>query len=154
MRAARAALTDPSNPVRVLAISGDAGSGKTALAVELAWDVRKRFPDGCVWLRLAELGGPRTPWDDVAVTLLGAIKQSAPSGHVTGSDMAELNDLLHRRRMLVVLDDVEDEGQVIDVLPHPGSKSAMVVLSRTALANLPGRPSSSGHFQRAQRVSC
>lgn len=137
--AARAALIDPPDDVRVLSLTGMSGIGKTVLAAELAWELRERFADGCIWLGPAEFSNPRTGWEKIVFTLHAAVTGTKPDvRQPTNRRIIELQHELQRRQLLVILDDVEDEGQIIDVLPRPGSQSAMIITSRRPLANIPG----------------
>lgn len=55
---------------RVLLIAGRPGSGRTALAEELAREVAADYPDGVLRARLTEPGGRRVPMERVARELL------------------------------------------------------------------------------------
>lgn len=137
--AARAALIDPPDDVRVLSLTGERGVGKTVLAAELAWELREWFADGCIRLGLADLGDPRTSWEEMIFTLHAAVTGTKRDvRQPTDRLIIELQHELRRRKLLVILDDVENEGQIIDVLPRPGSQSAMVITSLRPLANIPG----------------
>lgn len=51
---------------RLLTITGPGGSGKTRLAIETAWAVRHRFPDGVWFIELGEVTDERMTADTVA----------------------------------------------------------------------------------------
>jgi len=123
--------------VVISAVSGTAGVGKTALAVQWAHRVRPEFPDGQLYVNLRgyDADRPVTAAQALAGFLgaLGVAEQGIP---------AELDDRAARyrseiagRRMLVVLDNAGGVEQVRPLLP--GTPSAMVlVTSRDSLAGL------------------
>ncbi|MGW9037915.1 hypothetical protein ACWGQ4_23550, partial [Streptomyces sp. NPDC055721] len=58
---------------RVLLVAGKPGSGRTALAEELAGGLADRYPDGVFRARLTEPGGDPVPTARVAQELLAAL---------------------------------------------------------------------------------
>lgn len=128
-------MKDSAAAQPVVAITGTAGIGKTALAVTVADAVDGAFPDGVIWLDLRGFspGSPASPIDAMAEVLrrLG--------------DPVDLHDedlLRHRflaqvspRRLLLVLDNALDEEQVRPLLPGRGP-ARVIVSSRTDLAGL------------------
>ncbi len=131
----RRALSAPDRPVGV-ALSGLAGSGKTAVALHVAAGLEERFPDGLLYLGL---GGPDPECPTEALgTLLGSLgvrPADLPHGPCGRSHLLRL--LLARRSVLVVLDDVADSAQVRPLLPGVGA-SRVLVVSRRRLADLAG----------------
>ncbi|WP_327068855.1 AfsR/SARP family transcriptional regulator [Kitasatospora sp. NBC_01302] len=124
--------------VPVVVVSGPPGVGKTALAVHAAHRLRERFPDGQLFLGLHEADG--RPCEVGALlgrllTDLGVARESLPPE-------AERRGTLFRsvssgRRLLLVLDDAQDEAQLTALLP--GSPScAVLVTGRGRPAGLPG----------------
>jgi tetratricopeptide (TPR) repeat protein/transcriptional regulator with XRE-family HTH domain len=121
----------------ISAIGGTAGVGKTALAVQWAYQVAERFPDGQLYVNLRgyDPGQPVLPVDALAGFLrtLGVPGTEIP-------DETEERARLYRsrlagRRMLVLLDNARDGEQVRPLLPgDPGCVA--VVTSRDALAGL------------------
>jgi len=85
---------------RLITLTGVGGVGKTRLALRVAAEVRRAFPDG-VWL--VELAGLREPGlvGQSVVAALGFVDQT------TGWSLAALSDLLAERRLLLVLDNCE-----------------------------------------------
>jgi len=145
-----AADSDPeyADELPVVVISGPAGMGKTALAVQWAHRVADRFPGGRLFLDLRGDDGSRALGGAQALAHvlsgLGVPEERIPAGE---SERAALyRTLLHGRRCVIVLDNV---GSVADVLPLvPGSgENLLVVTSRLSLAALAAR-----HAMRAVSV--
>ena len=130
-------------PGRLLAVSGRAGVGKTALAGRLAHDAADRFPDGRVLLLLRDAGGrPLTP-ESAVTTLLRRLRgerDPAEGGRAAAAE-SEPGALLYERtkgrKMLFVLDDAVSEAQVRPLLAALAD-STLVVTSRHALGALEG----------------
>ena len=130
-----------SDPVvaAVMVISGLAGVGKTALAIEAGHRLARDFPDGRLFVDLRgrdrEPLRPYTALDQLLAT----------SGITTGEIRDDPNEpvvrwrsMLRSRRLLIILDDAENEDQVRPLLPPPklGATSAVIVTSRHRLAGL------------------
>ncbi|HEX4705925.1 MAG TPA: tetratricopeptide repeat protein, partial [Pseudonocardiaceae bacterium] len=121
----------------VVVISGTAGMGKTALAVQWAHRLAARFPDGQLFLDLRGHATRRamTPADALAHLLRGL---DIPEDRIPG-DVAEraalYRSLIHARRCLVVADNAGDVEQVVPLLPGGGG-SLLIVTSRRTLAAL------------------
>ncbi|MEU4242512.1 helix-turn-helix domain-containing protein [Actinoplanes sp. NPDC026619] len=117
-------------------LSGPPGVGKSALAVHWGYRVAERFRDGQLYLNLRgfDPDGPMTA-DEAARTLLVALvpPDRVPDGLDARS--ALLRSLLTGRRMLLVLDNARDAGQVRPLLPG-GAGCAVVVTSRNQLPGL------------------
>ena len=123
--------------VVVSAVGGTAGVGKTALAVHWAHRVRAQFPDGQLYVNLHgyDAGRPAAGADVLAGFLraLGCAGPDIPAG--AEERAAAYRSWLAGRRMLVVLDNARDAGQVRPLLPGtPGCVT--VVTSRDALGGL------------------
>jgi DNA-binding SARP family transcriptional activator/tetratricopeptide (TPR) repeat protein len=121
----------------ISAIGGTAGVGKTALAVHWAHQVAARFPDGQLYINLRgyDPRSPVAPADALAGFLqaLGVPGQQIPLG---ADDRARLyRSRLAGRRVLVMLDNARDAGQVRPLLPGDPDCFA-VVTSRDVLAGL------------------
>ncbi|SDX61316.1 Tetratricopeptide repeat-containing protein [Amycolatopsis xylanica] len=123
--------------VVITSIAGTAGVGKTALAVHWAHRTRHLFPDGQLYVNLRgfDRAGPMAT--EVALTLL--LRELGMAGaHIPVEP--EALALLYRstvdgKRLLIVLDNAADAGQVRPLLP--GSAGCFVVVtSRNALTGL------------------
>ncbi len=124
--------------VVISAIDGMAGVGKTALAVHWAHRAADRFPDGQLYVNLRgfDPGGRVTEPAEAVRGLLDALGVPAERVPLGLDAQAGLyRSLLAGRRMLVVLDNARDAGQVQPLLP--GTPTALaVVTSRNQLTAL------------------
>ncbi|MFF9865514.1 tetratricopeptide repeat protein [Streptomyces sp. NPDC013953] len=104
---------------RVLLIAGRPGSGRSTLAAELVRGLvaEGRYEDGVLRARLTEPGGEPVPTERTARELLAELGITAPAG-ADGDDLAQrLRGILAGRRMVLLLDDATDAGQVEPLLP-------------------------------------
>jgi tetratricopeptide (TPR) repeat protein len=129
---------DAAGTVVISAVGGTAGIGKTALAVYFAHQVAGQFPDGQLYVNLRGFdpaGSPVTPAEAVR-GFLEAFEVPAERIPVSpGAQAALYRSLLAGRRVLVVLDNARDAGQVRPLLP--GAPGCMVVVtSRSQLVSL------------------
>ncbi|VVJ17992.1 Transcriptional regulator [Amycolatopsis camponoti] len=128
----------PAPAARTVVLSGTAGVGKTTLAVHWAHSVARDFPDGQLYVNLRGFdptGSPTTP--------AGAVRGFLEALDVPGERIPTTLDaqvglyrtLLANRRVLIVLDNARDAGQVRPLLP--GARACVVVVtSRDQLAGL------------------
>jgi tetratricopeptide (TPR) repeat protein len=121
-------------------IAGPPGVGKTALAVHWAHRVRDRFPDGQLYvdLRGHARGAPTPPVEVLTRFLrsLGMPAEDVPDDQAAAG--GRYRSLLADRRMLVLLDNAADAGQVRPLLP--ASRGGLVlVTSRDRLSGLVAR---------------
>ncbi|WP_405583847.1 AfsR/SARP family transcriptional regulator [Streptomyces sp. NBC_01092] len=131
---------DGTHPATVVisAITGMAGTGKTALAVHWAHRVAHRYPDGqlSIDLRGFDPTGPVVPPDEAIRALLDALgvpPRRIP--HRFDAQAALYRSLLADRRMLILLDNARDTEHVRPLLP--GSPGCLVIVtSRNQLTGL------------------
>jgi tetratricopeptide (TPR) repeat protein len=128
----------PGGTMVISAIDGTAGIGKTALAVQWAHQVAGRFPDGQLYVNLRGFdpaGPPMAPAEAVR-GFLEAFEVPAARIPVSLDAQAALyRSVLAGRRVLVLLDNARDAGQVRPLLPgSPGC--SVVVTSRNRLTGL------------------
>jgi tetratricopeptide (TPR) repeat protein len=132
-----ARIADQEGATAVHVVTGMPGVGKTALAVHVAHKVADRFPDGHLFLELrGHTPGqqPLAPVDALRSLLLAI---GVPARHIPPGldDRARLwRDRLAGKKMLLLLDDAADHGQVRPLLP--GTEGCQVVL--TTRRRLPG----------------
>lgn len=139
---------------RVLLIAGRPGSGRTALASELARRLAEPgdYPDGVLRISLTEPGGERVPAERTARALLDLLSVQAPPG--AGED--ELSEMVREafaaRRALILLDDAVDAEQVEPLLPD--NPDCLVVATATGpLTGVPGvRPCTIGGLDAGSSV--
>lgn len=129
---------DPGGGSAVALITGPPGVGKTSLAVHFAHSVTSQYPDGQLYADLrgfAPAAAPATP-GEVIRGLLEAL--GVPPARMPGSQAALVSlyrTLLNGRRVLLVLDNARDAGQVTPLMP--GSPGCLVlVTSRDQLSPL------------------
>ncbi|MET9351565.1 BTAD domain-containing putative transcriptional regulator [Streptomyces sp. NPDC006617] len=120
-------------------ITGKPGTGKSATAVRLAHRLAATaFPDGQLYCDLrGTTASPATPTEVLGRFLraLGVPGELIPE---SPDERAEsYRTRVAARRILVVLDDAADEGQVLPLLPGSGP-CRVLVTSRSGLTALPG----------------
>jgi hypothetical protein len=126
-----------TSAVSIAAIVGGAGTGKTALAVHWAHQVRSRFGDGQLYV---DLGGTRggtwlEPIHALTYLLRGLGVATPDIPDELDQAAALYRTLLADRRALVVLDDARNTDQLRLLLPgNPGC--LVLVTSRDQLVGL------------------
>jgi DNA-binding SARP family transcriptional activator len=114
--------------VRIAAVNGAGGFGKTTLAVHAAHQVRGEFPDGQLYADLLDASArPAEPGEVLARFLrdLGVEGDRVP---VRDDERAALyRTRLTGRRVLILLDNAQDAAQVRSLLP--GSSSCAVLVT-------------------------
>ncbi len=122
--------------VRIAVVAGAGGLGKTSLAVHAAHQIRRKFPDGQLYVDLLGATPNPVPAGDVLARFL---RDLGVDGRDIGVDEAEraarYRTTLARRRMLVVLDNARDAAQVRPLLPGTAS-SAVLVTTRSRMPDL------------------
>jgi DNA-binding SARP family transcriptional activator len=129
------ASSDPG-AVRIAVVAGAGGLGKTSLAVHAAHRVRRKFPDGQLYVDL--LGATPTP-----LAASDALARFLRDLGVDGWDIpvdederaARYRTALATRRMLIVLDNARDAAQVRPLLPGSAS-CAVLVTTRSRMPDL------------------
>jgi tetratricopeptide (TPR) repeat protein len=114
------------------------GSGKTALAVHWSHQVAGRFPDGQLYVNLRGYDPEAPPLSprEALLDLLGALAvEPGRIPHGLEARGALYRSLLADRRMLVVLDNAREVGQVRPLLPG-SSRCVVVVTSRHQMPGL------------------
>lgn len=123
--------------MRIVAISGKGGVGKSSLAIRVAHELADAFPDGHLYADMQAPGGE----DPTATLLARFLRALGVSGPAVPEDLQERVEMYRSRladkRLLVVLDDVTSEEQVVPLLP--GSPTcAVITTSRARLSGLSG----------------
>jgi DNA-binding SARP family transcriptional activator len=117
-------------------VAGAGGLGKTTLAIHAAHRIRDHFPDGQLYVDLlGATAQPLRPGDVLARFLrnLGVDGDKVPAGDEERA--ALYRTLLTGRRVLIVLDNARDTGQVRPLLPGSAS-CAVLVTTRNRTADL------------------
>ncbi|MGO4758120.1 BTAD domain-containing putative transcriptional regulator, partial [Streptomyces sp. 2MCAF27] len=123
---------------RVAAISGQAGVGKTSLAVRVAHEVSAAFGDGQLF---ADLGGFRDPDEGAHEVMARFLRALGVAGQTIPESPGERGEMYRSRlagaRVLIVLDNAATERQVRKLSPGSGS-CVVLVTSRLRLTGLAG----------------
>jgi len=129
-------LQDGGNPyaMRIVAISGMSGIGKSSLAIQAAHELAAEFPDGQLY---ADLRTGESTAGTVLARFLRALRVGSSSLPDEVAERAETyRSQIAGKRILIVLDDMVSEEQVLPLLP--GSPScAVLATSRAKLGGLP-----------------
>lgn len=122
---------------RLVTLTGPAGVGKSRLAVEAAGRLASRFSDGVWFVELATVTDP----GQVTHTVASALSVGEQPGEALADTLVES---LRRRRLLVVLDDVEHVVNALAPLAYKllqaCAELAIVATSQEALAIAGERP--------------
>ncbi|SER92075.1 Tetratricopeptide repeat-containing protein [Lentzea xinjiangensis] len=135
-----AVLDDTSGPLVISAVSGAAGVGKTALAVRWAHTAADRFPAGQLYVNLRGFDPAAEPArpQEVIRRFLAAL--GVPPGRVPQDEAAQAGlyrELLSTRKLLLLLDNARDAGQVRPLLPGGGG-CRVLITSRDRMGDLEG----------------
>ncbi|WP_020139982.1 AfsR/SARP family transcriptional regulator [Streptomyces sp. 351MFTsu5.1] len=135
---ASALVPEGDAPSGTVVIGGTAGVGKTAFAIHWARRIAPRFPDGQLYLNLRgfdPVGAPVPPAQALRTLLeaLGVPPRELPEDQ--DALAARLRTVLTGRRVLILLDNARDAGQIRPLLPGaPGC--LVIVTSRNRLGGL------------------
>jgi tetratricopeptide (TPR) repeat protein len=133
-----AALTEPDAPA-VVAIHGQPGTGKSALAIHVAHLLASRFPDGRLHidLRGADRSGPVATADALERLLLALGLPPRAVAATEAERAGQYRDLMSRRRVLVVLDNAGSAADVRPLLPG-AERCGVLITSRKPMSALAG----------------
>lgn len=137
---------------RVLLIAGRPGSGRTALAVELAGQLAADYPDGTLRARLSEADGTPAPTERVARELLTRLGAPIPPGADEDALTEALRDALAERRALLLLDDAPGAEQVEPLIPDAPDCLVLAVSEGPLTGISDVRPCTLGGLDRAAGV--
>ncbi|RAK28849.1 transcriptional regulator with XRE-family HTH domain [Actinoplanes lutulentus] len=129
---------EPDGPAPVVVVHGQAGLGKTSLAVRIADELAGEFPDGRFYLDLRGTDPEPMAVGEALLRLLKAMEVSPR--RIAESDeerSSQLRAVLRDRRCLLVLDNAGNEAQLRPILPGDGS-GFTVITSRRVLGGLEG----------------
>ncbi|MFF6782533.1 BTAD domain-containing putative transcriptional regulator [Streptomyces sp. NPDC012510] len=127
-------LSGEREAMPVVVVSGAAGVGKSALAVQAAHRLAGEYPDGQLYAELHGFSEPVPPAEALG-RLLRALGADPPEDTAERGDL--FRSLVAGRRMLLVLDDANGEAQVRPLLPGSAT-CGVLVTSRARLAGLVG----------------
>ncbi|MFI2434286.1 AfsR/SARP family transcriptional regulator [Streptomyces sp. NPDC018693] len=132
------AVGRPVGTPRLAVVCGLGGSGKTSLALRWSHDNIAAFPDGQLHVDLRGFDPEGEPLDPYQVVRGFLAALGVGPGAIPAKPEAQVGlyrSLVAGRRMLIVLDDARDPGQVRPLLPGTPS-CAVVVTSRDRLDGL------------------
>ena len=125
-----AAVRQLFSTTRLVTLTGMGGVGKTRLALRVAREVRRAFPDGVSVVELASLKDPAL----LAHTVIDALAIREQSAR---APMTVLCDFLRQRRMLLVLNSCEHvvnaAADLVDQVLRAAPDVAILATSRQAL---------------------
>jgi DNA-binding SARP family transcriptional activator/tetratricopeptide (TPR) repeat protein len=122
----------------IVAISGTAGVGKTALAVHWAHQVVDEFPDGQLYVNLRGFDPSGSPVGSAEAIRTFLVALGIPAERIPqdlAAQAALYRSLLADRQMLIVLDNARDEEQIRPLL-STGPGCFVLVTSRNILTGM------------------
>ncbi|MCA9995748.1 MAG: hypothetical protein KDE56_08385 [Anaerolineales bacterium] len=114
----------------VYCLSGMGGVGKTVLAARIAYRLRAHFPDGVLWARL-EAGSSPMP---ILRLFAAAYGEDVREYEDVDSRSQAVRTVLADKRVLVVLDNVNDSQQAQPLLPPTGPGAVLLTTRRRNLS--------------------
>jgi predicted ATPase/class 3 adenylate cyclase len=115
---------------RLVTLTGVGGTGKTRLSLQVAADLLDQFPEGVWFVELAALSDP----DLIPQTILSALGIPEQPGITTPQ---LLIDYLHKRKLLLVLDNcehlIEACAKLVELLVNNALELKIITSSREAL---------------------
>jgi tetratricopeptide (TPR) repeat protein len=125
------AISSPELQAAIALITGVAGVGKSALAVQVAHQLQSEFPDAQLYVNLrGSEGQPLDPLDVLAglLRVWGIEDQSIPQS------LSERSQLYHSvmagKRVLLILDNARDEFQIRPLLPECSTCAVLITTRR------------------------
>ena len=116
----KAALLRPYHQT-IYSLEGMGGTGKTALAARLAYELRPGLPGGVLWARV-DTADPMSVLAAFAAAYEGDVSQYRD----IESRSQVVRDILADKRTLMVLDNVQNDGQIKYLLPPTGSCAVLL----------------------------
>lgn len=112
-------------------LHGPGGVGKTALATRLTYLCRPLFPDGVLWVNLAQA-------DPMGIlsSFAEAVGHNVTHYQTLEDRSRVVRGLLAHKRLLLLFDEVQ-EGRLLPTLLPPSGPCAVLVLARRPLWSLP-----------------
>jgi Cdc6-like AAA superfamily ATPase len=118
----------------VVCLYGEAGAGKSAVAVRLGHRLAGDYPGGQLFARLQDANGTAVPAQTVLAQLLRSLGVNPQTDSVEERSSL-LRSTLAGRSVLLVFDDVLDAGQLRPLMPADG-RCAVIATSRRPLLGL------------------
>ncbi|WP_420076906.1 ATP-binding protein [Streptomyces sp. JL3001] len=133
-----ASLSDEVKKGGALALTGQPGVGKTALAVELAYTLLPAFPDAQLYVNLSTTGDSDVDIDRALERLLRALGvQGEDIPNDLEGKVSQYRSALSGRACIVVLDNATSERQA-RYLVSSNPDSVSIITSRNSLSGLAG----------------
>ncbi|TDU87147.1 DNA-binding SARP family transcriptional activator [Kribbella voronezhensis] len=131
-----AELSRSGRPDGVPAVVCLYGAGRSAVAIRLAHQVAREYPDGQLFARLQDSSGEPVPAQAVLGSLLRSLGVDDADRPPSVEERASvLRSRLAGRSVLLVLDEAADAGQLRPLLPADG-RCAVIVTAKQPLLGL------------------